>query len=232
MRYSLTLIVLGAILAAFAIWPIPASSGNCIGGNGFPFDFKCIAEVANFLKMEIPRDISCSFTVEIKFVHTANPNIKRATFCNNVLRFVTTSDLDMVITKEDLSFPLSNASQVVYQALGLSIDRSDPETKCTFYDSKGRVVTTPAPLLNMDAVLQGGPVPHPSDDPANEVWFDPQGPATQAVVLFHHPGKSRVFDCSFKLDFFLDPDQVAGVAAGNYEFDVGFIMTTDTDSEF
>lgn len=211
-----------ALRVGVVVLAILAVSGPTLLGDSGGFDFVQLANVANFLGLNAPSDISCSLAVEIDLDQFLNPIVSKQTSCNNLLEFVATSDLEITIVKEDFTSPLPNArSQAVLDALGMSVDRNDPGTRCTFYDKKGRVRINPQSLLNVARVLR--------DAPADDLWVDPVGGTTQSFTLMNKPGKSRIFDCSFKMNFFLDPDQITDIAAGTYEFGVSFIVSTDVD---
>jgi|GEM_PF-3104732 len=225
MKDKSVLAVLTVLFTAMLMFASPGLSDSCEAGghgNGFPFNFSCIAQLVNYLALSVPVDISCEFEVGIDIDQNFKPTTTKVTTCDNLLRFVSNSDLDLIIVKTDLTTPSTIESRTVLDALGLYIDRNDPGTSCTFYDKFGRVRTNPKPFLNIDAVLR--------DAPIDDLWFDPKGLSTQHFILMNKPGKSRIFDCSFKLDFFLDPDQIVAVAAGTYRFGLSFIGSADFDS--
>ncbi len=190
------------------------------GGGGFSYNYRCIGqELVNFLSLEAPRDVFCSLSVEIDIDRISDPVITQVTNCDNELRFVSNSDLDLTITKIDETVPQTPQSQAVLDALGLFVDRS--ESDCDFYNPAGRRINR-NPQVSLDKVLR--------DSPGNDLWFDPRGPLTQTLLLMNKPGRAGVFDCSFQLDFFLDPNQVMAIAAGEYDFRMNFLSSTDSDS--
>lgn len=223
-RLKFLQIALGCVLAALLFVSVsfdPSSYGNqnCNPNVGvFDFNFRCISQLVNYLSLTIPSDISCSFTVDIDIMHRQEPVIRRVTRCDNLLRFVSNSDLEITITKEDLTNPSTMASQAVLGALGLFI--IEDESSCEFYNRRG-VRQNRNPLRNLQKVLR--------DTPSNNLWFDPSGPATQTLILMNKPGRTGVFDCSFKMDFFLDPDQVVSISSGTYTFRMNFQTSADND---
>jgi len=230
MRNSkLSMIALGVLFAIYLLFSVsldPLSYGhhnsnhnNCNPNVGvFDFNFRCIAQLANYLSLTAPSDISCDFSVEIDIVHRQAPVIRRETRCDNLLRFVSNSDLEMYVSKEDLTIPSSPASQAILDALGLFIIRD--ESHCEFYNPAGRRINR-NPRVSLAKVLR--------DAPSNDLWFDPDGPVIQNLVLLNKPGRAGIFDCSFKLDFFLDPDQIVAISAGTYTLRMNFLSSPDGD---
>lgn len=175
-------------------------------------------------------DVSCNFIVEIDPSRQSDPVIRQETTCNNLLQFVSNTDIEVTISKNDgTPGDTSPGELAILDALGVMIDRNTVPnagnnyfgTGCTFYNSSGNEYALPNGL---DTVLTAE---------LDDIWYDPQTDGdvvagdgnffnSQTVILNLPVDHTGIYDCRFKLEFFLSTDDFHLLPAGEFNFTMEF----------
>jgi len=184
-------------------------------------------------------DVSCTFTVEIDPSREDDPVIRQETLCNNLLQFISNTDIEVTITKQDATPGDTRPGELaVLDALGVKIDRTTTPsqsnnffgTGCVFLDSAG-LEESVSDGLNKVLINE-----------TDDIWYDPQVDGdvvagdgnffnSQTITLNLPVEVTGIYDCRFKLEFFLSTDDFRLLPGGQFQFIMAFTSAATSGFE-